>query len=133
MIVDGSWRSLELMIIYQNLKGNINVKRIQILNKFLVCLIMCQNKVHQIFKNSIYKPINEIKTHIIQGKNETHLGGAIINERFEYPRYTSYMVSSWLVHFFTLKYNSLRPSHPDSWEENSRHLISFKHWNEKKS
>lgn len=35
--------------------------------------------------------------------------------------------------FFTLKYNSLRPSHPDSWEENSRHLISFKHWNEKKS
>lgn len=51
-------------------------------------------------KNSSYKPINEIKTHIIQGKNETHLGGAIINERFEYPRYTSYMVSSWLVHFF---------------------------------
>lgn len=79
------------------------------------------------FKNSSYKPINEIKTHIIQGKNETHLGGAIINERFEYPRYTSYTVSSRLVHFFTLKYNSLRPSHPDSWEENSRHLISFKH------
>lgn len=78
-------------------------------------------------KNSSYKPINEIKTHIIQGKNETPLGGAIINERFEYPRYTSYMVSSQLVHFFTLKYNSLRPSHPDSWEENSRHLISLKH------
>lgn len=59
------------MIIYQNRKGEISMLNITIpvLNEFQAGWIVCQNKVNQIFikKKSSYKPINKIKTHIIQG------------------------------------------------------------------
>lgn len=41
---------------------------IPVLNEFQAGWIVCQNKVNQILKKkSSYKPINKIKTHIIQG------------------------------------------------------------------
>lgn len=58
------------MTIYQNRKGEISMLNITIpvLNEFQAGWIVCQNKVNQIFKKkSSYKPINKIKTHIIQG------------------------------------------------------------------
>lgn len=58
------------MTIYQNRKGEISMLNITIpvLNEFQAGWIVCQNKVNQILKKkSSYKPINKIKTHIIQG------------------------------------------------------------------
>lgn len=120
------------MTIYQNRKGEISMLNITIpvLNEFQAGWIVCQNKVNQIFKkNQATNLLIRLKHISSKDKTKHFLAGSSLMNGLSIPGTHPIRCHHGSCIFF-LKYNSLRPSHPDSWEENSRHLISLKHWNE---